>query len=98
MIKKTEYEKAFLEIKKVIKEEFLNFYLVYRKIKKAYLGGFSKKEFIKVLQLCKKYKLNCVYKKFTYKKKVGYACIISHEDIPKNIFKLKKKNILQHSV
>ena len=56
-MKKTEYEKAFFEIKKIIKDEFFNFYLVYRKIKKSYFGGFYKKEFIKVLQLCKKYNL-----------------------------------------
>ncbi len=97
MIKKTEYEKAFLEIKKVIKYEFFNFYLVYRKIKRSYFGGFSKKEFVKVLQLCKKYKMNCVYEKFTYKKKVGYSCMISYENIPKNLFKLKN-NKLYHTI
>ncbi len=71
MIKKTEYEKAFLEIKKVIKYEFFNFYLVYRKIKRSYFESFfSKKEFVKVLQLCKKYKMNCIYEKFTYKKRI----------------------------
>ncbi len=90
---KTEYEKAFLEIKKIIKDEFFNFYLVYRKIKKSYFGGFYKKEFIKVLQLCKKYNLNCVYEKFRYQKKVGYSCLISYENIPKNIFKLKNKKL-----
>ncbi len=92
---KTEYEKAFLEIKKIVKDEFFNFYLVYRKIKRSYLGAFPKKEFIKVLQLCKKYKLNCVYEKNMYKiknkKRIIYSCMISYENIPKNIFKLENK-------
>ncbi len=92
---KREYEKAFIEIKKIVKDEFFNFYLVYRKIKRSYLGAFPKKEFVKVLQLCKKYKLNCVYEKNMYKiknkKRIIYSCMISYENISKNIFKLENK-------
>ncbi len=98
--KYTEFEKAFLEIKRVIKAEFFNFYLVYRKIKKSYLGGFSEKKFEKVLKLCKKYQLHCVYKKFTYinkhkkRRETGYSCMISHDGgVPKNIFSLKGKRL-----
>ncbi len=90
-MKKTEYEKIFLEIKKVVKDEYFNFYLVYRNIKNAYFNTFLKKDFQKVLQLCKKYNLNCIYVKNIYKKQIFYSCIISYQNIPKNIFKFKNK-------
>ncbi len=41
--------------------------------------------------------MNCIYEKFTYKKKVGYSCMISYENIPKNLFKLKN-NKLYHTI